>query len=161
MREMLVSLKDGRRSKSRRCTARGVPWGLQEWLWIQLAARRLDKVVLSKWEGPVSGKEPVRFGSRLCNNSSVRFGSVRTFIFPGSTRFGLRFSDVSWLGLVRFGSFPRPVPAGSRIKRFGSVRPVQFGFLFLPESAISLRHVERKDLNRSRFIKGGCSGNRV
>ena len=48
----------------------------------------------------------------------------------------MRFSDASWLGLVRFGSVPRPVPrpvpAGSRIKRFGSVRPVWFGFLFLP-----------------------------
>ena len=38
------------------------------------------------------------------NNSSVRFGSVRTIIFPGSTRFGLRLSDASWLGPVRFGS---------------------------------------------------------
>ena len=74
----------------------------------------------------------IRFGSRLFENSSVRFGSVWTIIFPGSTRFGLRFSDASWLGPVRFGSVPRPVPAGSRIKRFGSVRPVRFGFLFLP-----------------------------
>ena len=48
-------------------------------------------------------------------------------MFPGSTRFGLRFSDASWLGPVRFGSVPRPVPAGSRIQRFGSVRPVRFG----------------------------------
>ena len=61
---------------------------------------------------------------------SVRFGSENQI--PGSTRFGLRFSDVSWLGPVRFGSFPRPVPAGSRIKLRGSVRPVRFGFLFLP-----------------------------
>ena len=37
-----------------------------------------------------------------------RFGSVRKTIFPGSTRFGLRFSDASWLGSVRFGSV-RPV----------------------------------------------------
>ena len=51
-------------------------------------------------------------------------------------RFGLRFLDASWLGPVRFGSVPRPVPARSRIKRFGSVRfgPVRFGFLFLPVS---------------------------
>ena len=62
-------------------------------------------------------KEPVRF-------DSFRF---RTNIFPGSMRFGLRFSDASWLGPVRFGSFPRPVPAGSRIKRFGSVRFSRFG----------------------------------
>ena len=37
-----------------------------------------------------------------------------------------------WLGPIRFGSFPRPVPAGSGIKQFGSVRPVRFGFRFLP-----------------------------
>ena len=43
-------------------------------------------------------------------------------MFLGSTRFSLRFSDSSWLGPVRFGSVPRPVPAGSRIKRFDSDR---------------------------------------
>ena len=53
-------------------------------------------------------------------------------MFPGSTLFGLRLSDASWLCPVRFGSFPNPVPAGSRFKRFGSVRQVRFGFLFLP-----------------------------
>ena len=68
-------------------------------------------------------KESVRFDSFRFRTfrkfiGSVRFGNY----FPGSTRFGLRFSDASWLGPVRFGSFPRPVPAGSRIKRFGSVR---------------------------------------
>ena len=71
----------------------------------------------------------IRFGSGLLNNSSVRFGSVRTNIFPGSTRFGLRFSDASWLGPIRFGSFARAEPVGSRIERFGSVRlgSVRFG----------------------------------
>ena len=69
---------------------------------------------------------------------SVRFGSVRTTSFPGSTRFGLRFYDASWLGSVRFGSVPRPVPVGSesngsvRFGSAGSVRPVRFGFLFSP-----------------------------
>ena len=43
-------------------------------------------------------------------------------LFTGSALFGLRFSDASWLGPVRFGSFLRPVPAGSGINRFGSVR---------------------------------------
>ena len=65
--------------------------------------------------------------------------------FPGSTRFGLRFSDAWWLGPVRFGLFPRPVPAGSRIKRFGSVRfgsvrpirPVRCGFFLLPAMTIT------------------------
>ena len=52
---------------------------------------------------------------------SIRFHSVRR-TNPGSTRFGLRFSDALWLGPVRFGSVPRPVLAGSRSKRFGSVR---------------------------------------
>ena len=70
----------------------------------------------------------IRFGSGLFfDNSSFRFGSVRTNICPGSTRFDLRFSDASWLGPVRFGSVPRPVPAGSRIKRFGSVPFGRFG----------------------------------
>ena len=78
----------------------------------------------------ISRKESVRFDSFrfriLLNTSSVRFVSVRKIIFPGSTRFGLRFPDFSWHGSIRFGSFPRPVPAGSETKRFGSVRPVRF-----------------------------------
>ena len=45
----------------------------------------------------------------------------------GSTRFGLRFSDVSWLGPIRFGSVPRPVPAGFEIQRFVSVRFGPYG----------------------------------
>ena len=43
-------------------------------------------------------------------------------MFPGSTRFGLHFSDSPWLGPVRFDSVPRPVPAGSGIEWFGAVR---------------------------------------
>ena len=76
----------------------------------------------------------IRFGSGLFEKSSVRLGSVRKVEFPSSTQFSLCFLNASWLGPVRFGSFPRPVPAGSEIKRFGSVRlrPVQFGFLLLP-----------------------------
>ena len=66
----------------------------------------------------------IRFSS---GNSSVRFGSVRKIHFPVRRGSGLRFSDASWLGLVRFGSFPRPVPVGSRFKRFGSVRFGRFG----------------------------------
>ena len=65
----------------------------------------------------------------------TRFGSVRRKIrFPGSPRFRLRLSDASWLGPFWFGSVPRPVPAGSRIQRFGLVRFGQFGsvyYLFL------------------------------
>ena len=45
-------------------------------------------------------------------------------------RSGLLFFNASWFGPVRFDLVPRPVPAGSRIKRFGSVRPVRFGVLF-------------------------------
>ena len=54
--------------------------------------------------------------------------------FPGPARFGLRFSDASWLGSVRFGSVPRLVPAGSGMKRFGSVWFGRFGSVshFLP-----------------------------
>ena len=45
-------------------------------------------------------------------------------------------------GPVRFGSFPRPVPAGSRIKRFGSAGSVRFlipscKFEDMPENAQS------------------------
>ena len=74
----------------------------------------------------------VRFVS-VPDFSKNRFGSVREIKFPGSMRFGLCFSDAWWLGSVRFGSFPRPLQAGSRIKGFGSVRPVWFAFLFLPD----------------------------
>ena len=73
------------------------------------------------------GAGSVRFVSVPDFSKIVRFGSVWKLYFPGSTRFGLRFSDASWLGPVRFGSFPRPVPAGSRIQRFGSNRSVRFG----------------------------------
>ena len=54
-------------------------------------------------------KEPIRFDSFWFRTfrqfiGSVRFGSE--LIFPASMRFGLRFSDASWLGPVRFGSAP-------------------------------------------------------
>ena len=71
---------------------------------------RQQHTVRSDWHAvfsPQSRKEP------------VRFGSVRKMFFPGPTRFGLRFSDASWLGPVRCGSFPRTVPAGSGMVRFG------------------------------------------
>ena len=72
---------------------------------------------------------PIRFGSKLVRKlfGSVRFGSVRKCMFPGSTWFGLRFSDTPWLCPVRFGAVPRPVPAGSGITRFGSIRFGWFG----------------------------------
>ena len=73
------------------------------------------------------GTGSVRFVSVPDCSKINRFGSVRKLICPGSTLFGLRFSDASWLGPVRFGSFPRPVPAGSGIKRLGSVRLCRFG----------------------------------
>ena len=99
-----------------------------------------DSAATSGREGtgsvPDSFSKIHRFGS--VRFGSVRFGSVRKNVFPGSTRFGLPFSDASWLGPIRFGSVPRPVPAASGIKwfgsvRFGPVRPVRFGFLFLPD----------------------------
>ena len=106
----------------------------------------------------------IRFGSGLFDNSpvrfgSVRFGSVRKIQFPGSTRFGLPFSDASWLGPDRFGSFPRPVPAGSRIKRFDSVRPVRFGFLFLPVFYFVLSRAKSAQLKNElvKHKEGGTS----
>ena len=75
----------------------------------------------------------IRFGSGLFESSSVRFGSVwfGTFSFSGPTRFGLRLSDASWLGLVRFGSIRfhirfRPVPDLNGSVRFGSAGSVRF-----------------------------------
>ena len=47
-------------------------------------------------------------------------------ISPARRRSACVFRTASWLGPVRFGSVPRPVPAGSRIKQFASVRPVRF-----------------------------------
>ena len=73
----------------------------------------------------INRKEPVRFDSFRFRTFQTFIGSVRFGLgtyFPGSTRFGLRFSGASWFGLVRFRSFPHPVPAGSGINRFGSVR---------------------------------------
>ena len=57
----------------------------------------------------------VRFVLKIKRFGSVRFGNKH---FPGSTRFGQRFFARV---VARFGSVPRPVPAGSEIKRFGSV----------------------------------------
>ena len=74
------------------------------------------------------GTGSVRFVSVPDLSQINRFGLVRKIRFPGLTRFGLRFSGPSWRGPVRFGSFPRTVPAGSIINelhgsvRFGSVR---------------------------------------
>ena len=45
-------------------------------------------------------------------NAHIRFAQDRKEL--GSIRFGLRFSDASWLGPVRFDCFLRPFPAGSR-----------------------------------------------
>ena len=81
----------------------------------------------------------IGIGKRLCHErtGSARFVSVLDFYLLGSVRFGncfygsmrsdLRFLKASWFGRVRFGSVPRPVPAGSKIKRFGSVRFGLFG----------------------------------
>ena len=91
-----------------------------------------------------SRKEPLRFEfvsvPDFSKTHGFNSGSVRKSIFSGSTRSGLRLSDASWLGPVRFGSVPRPVPASSRI-RFGSVRFSRFGsvsYSFL-DSALRLR----------------------
>ena len=74
-------------------------------------------------------KDTVRFDSFRFQTfrkliGSVPFGSE--IYVSGSTRFGLRFSDTPWLGPVRFGSVPRPVPACSGIKRFRSAGSVRF-----------------------------------
>ena len=86
------------------------------WAWLD---SRCASFPLEVQEGTGS----LRFVSVLDFFSKInRFwaGSVRKNVFPGSTRFGLLFRIHR--GSVRFGSVPRPVPAGSRIQRFGSVR---------------------------------------
>ena len=79
---------------------------------------------------PELGAGRSRFDSvrvRTFDTLSVRFGSVRKCNCPGSMRFGLRFLVASRLGPLRLGLVPRPVPAGSKIKGFGSVRFGRFG----------------------------------
>ena len=61
--------------------------------------------------------------------------------FPGP-RFGLCFSDASWLGPIRFGSEPRPVPASSEIKRFGSVRFGCFGSVSYSFLSIECKQIQ-------------------
>ena len=72
----------------------------------------------------------ILFGSGLFENSSFRFCSVHKHVFPGSTRFGLPFSDASWLGPVRttlrFHVRFRPVPKLNGSVRFGSAGSVRF-----------------------------------
>ena len=80
---------------------------------------------------PYFRREPVRFDSFLFRNFRkvivlVRFGLAINC--PGSTRFGLRFSEESWLGPVRFRVLFRPVPKLSGSVRFGSV---SYSFLLL------------------------------
>ena len=78
---------------------------------------------------PRSGRNrfgSIRLGSGFFENRSVRFGSVRKFSFPGSTRFGLRFSDASWLGPVRFGSASGSGRFQNYTVRSGSAGSVRF-----------------------------------
>ena len=80
-------------------------------------------------------KKQVRFDSfrfRTFGNSSVRFGSVQTNVLSrfDTVRPALFGRVVARCASVRLA--PRHVPAGSRIKRFGSVRFGRFGFVFLP-----------------------------
>ena len=85
------------------------------------------------------GTGSVRFVSAAGFSKIHRFGSVRTIISRfGAVRPALFGRRVARFGLVRFGSVPHQVPAGSGINRFGSVRPVRFGFLFLPVYFCSL-----------------------
>ena len=79
------------------------------------------------------GTGSVRFVSVPDFSKIHRFGSVCFGYLCFPVRRGSACVFRTRLGSVRFGSVPRPGPAGSRINRFGSVRPVRFGILFLPE----------------------------
>ena len=163
-------------------------------------------------EGTGSVRFVFRFRTFRKLIGSVRFGNLICLVRRAS-------ASVFWTrrGSVRFGSVPRPVPAGSRVKRFGSVRFGRFdsvsysfldhGFAVLCSSVslscscdIRYNHIpimiimiiitimmimiimtmimiiiplsshvrcDERSLFRhlseslSRFIKGGCSGNRV
>ena len=74
------------------------------------------------------GTGSVRFVSVPDFSKIDRFGSVRNYVsWFDAVRPAFSGRVVARSGLVRFTSFPCPVPAGSRIKQFGSVRPVRFG----------------------------------
>ena len=70
---------------------------------------------------------PKKAAETNCRKEPVRFGSVRKIRFPGSTRFGLRFSDTLWLGPVRFSSASGFGRFQNQTFRFGSVRFCRFG----------------------------------
>ena len=104
-----------------------------------------------------------------CRKEPVRFDSFRFRTFSKTHRFGsARFGQyVSRFDAVRpalfgravarsrtkFASFPRPVPAGFRIKRFGSVQfgGFRFGFLFLPGKG-KLWGAKGSSSKRSAFV---------
>ena len=100
--------------------------------WIGPSRQRNDTM----WPMLYPGKNwfgSVRFGSGLFGDSSVCFGSVPKCVFSRFVAVRPAFFGrfVARSGSVRFVS-----TSGSgrfrNIKRFGSVRPVLFGFLFLP-----------------------------
>ena len=82
-------------------------------------------------------KEPVRFDSFWFRTfrkfiGSVQFGQLFAPVRRGSVcLFRTRRGSVRF-GLVRFRVRFRPVPKLKASVRFGSVRPVRFGFLCLP-----------------------------
>ena len=87
-----------------------------------------------------SGKEPLRFDSfrfrtfsKIDRFGSVRFGKVVSTVRRGSAC-ALRTRRGSVLsGSVRFRVRFRPIPKLNGSVRFGSIRPVRFGFLSLPD----------------------------
>ena len=85
------------------------------------------------WGYGDSRKEPVRFDSfrfRFLSRKfvgSVQFGLVRKICFPVRRCSASVFLDALWLEPVHLGSVQRPVPAGSEIMRFCSVRFGRFG----------------------------------
>ena len=72
------------------------------------------------------GTGSVRFVSVPDFSKSHRFGSVRKNSFLGSTRVGLRFSDASWLGPVRFLSVSGSGRSQNSTVGFGSAGSVRF-----------------------------------
>ena len=105
-----------------------------------------------------SRKEPVRFDSFRFRTfrkfiDSVRFGSVRVGKLLFLVRCGSACVFRIRRGSVRFGSVPRPAPAGSGIKqRFGSVRfgSVRFGsYSFLSRHHDHINTINTNDNNNA------------
>ena len=121
------------------------------------AGQRLD-ACLSRTCSPIFTMEPVRFDSfrfwilrKLIG--SVRFGSEQYFARFDAVRPAFFGRVVARSGSVRFVSASGSGRFQNSTALFGSVRPVRFGFLFLPVF-FSRKLVDPKDTNDDGTLFG-------